>query len=168
MSDVERVQELLEEILDTNRTPEEACVTDPDLLNEVRARWARVQSLKHAIEELFPGSATGPSAPGFTEVNSPVAPPKIDGNKVEATLGREPLLNWLWLALTYQMLGRPEQAREWSNKASAWLNTLDGTTPANADALNRYRHDLLEAHALCREVESFLARLPEKPTPSDP
>jgi serine/threonine-protein kinase len=39
MSDEPRVQQLLAEILDSERTPEEVCADCPELLAEVRQRW---------------------------------------------------------------------------------------------------------------------------------
>ena len=39
MSDELRVQQLLDEILDSERTPEEVCADCPELLAEVRQRW---------------------------------------------------------------------------------------------------------------------------------
>jgi tetratricopeptide (TPR) repeat protein len=32
------------------------------------------------------------------------------------------VLNWLWLALTHQRLGKAEEARRWLGKAQAWLD----------------------------------------------
>ena len=44
MADKPRVQELLDEILDSERTPEEVCGACPELLPEVRERWRQEQS----------------------------------------------------------------------------------------------------------------------------
>jgi hypothetical protein len=41
MSEELRVQELLEQALDAQRTPEEVCRDGPELLAKVRARWDR-------------------------------------------------------------------------------------------------------------------------------
>ncbi len=68
------------------------------------------------------------------------------------------VLNWLWLAMTYQKLGKPDEARRWLDKASAWLDALGGELPANADALYLHRHNWLEAQILRREAE--LLRIP--------
>src|SRR5262245_60648267 len=38
-----------------------------------------------------------------------------------STPGRA-LVNWLWLALANQRLGKPEEARRWPNKARVWLD----------------------------------------------
>ena len=41
MSDNRRVDQLLEELLDSGGTPEEACRTCPELLPQVRTGWQR-------------------------------------------------------------------------------------------------------------------------------
>ena len=43
MSNEPRVQELLDEILDSERTPEEVCGVCPELLQEVRKRWLQMR-----------------------------------------------------------------------------------------------------------------------------
>jgi hypothetical protein len=60
MSDEKRIQQLLEEILDSNSTPEECCSRDPELLVEVRARWERIRRVEYQIDELFPSSSETP------------------------------------------------------------------------------------------------------------
>ena len=85
MSDEGRVQLLLEELFDRDRTPEEVCASDPDLLPEVRARWARVRRVAGQLDELFPGTGSHP------RVDPPEAPgalPLVTGYEVEAVLGR--------------------------------------------------------------------------------
>ena len=54
MSDETRVQQLLEELLESKYTPEEACRENPELLDEVRKRWEQMQRVGRQIEELFP------------------------------------------------------------------------------------------------------------------
>ncbi len=64
MSGDPRVQDLLEEILESRRTPEEVCQTCPELLPEVRDRLRRLRELEAQVDSLFPtpGSATGLSS----------------------------------------------------------------------------------------------------------
>ena len=52
-----RVLGLLEEMLDSGRTPEEACRGCPELLAEVRKRWREFHLIDAAIVELVPGPA---------------------------------------------------------------------------------------------------------------
>jgi serine/threonine-protein kinase len=74
MSDETRVEQLLEEIFDSDRTPEEVCVDCPELLAEVRHRRRQMHFMEAELEVLFP---------------TPVAElPHIPGYQVEAELGR--------------------------------------------------------------------------------
>ena len=84
MSGDPRVRSLLEEILESHRTPEEVCQACPELLAEVRARLRRLRELEVEVDSLFPtqGSATAPIEP------PDLRPPQIPGYDVESVLGR--------------------------------------------------------------------------------
>ncbi len=56
MSEVSKVDGLLEEILDSNRLPEQVCATCPELLDEVRSRLRKIRSLEAYVELLFPST----------------------------------------------------------------------------------------------------------------
>ena len=56
MADDPRIDELLEELLETNGTPEDVCRDNPELLPQVRAAWQRVRLVRTEIGELFPDS----------------------------------------------------------------------------------------------------------------
>jgi serine/threonine-protein kinase len=62
MADNPRVEQLLEELLDSGGTPEEACRTCPELLPQVRAGWQRLRALKAEIGALFPPSPVSDDA----------------------------------------------------------------------------------------------------------
>jgi hypothetical protein len=49
-----RVQQLLEQILDSQRTPEEVCRDCPELLPEVRALLERIRAVEEQLGTLFP------------------------------------------------------------------------------------------------------------------
>jgi serine/threonine-protein kinase len=66
------------------------------------------------------------------------------------------VLNWLWLALAHQKLGRPEEARRWLARAVNWLDQQGGKMPPEIAALGSHRHNWLEAHVLRQEVEARL------------
>jgi serine/threonine-protein kinase len=86
----ERVQQLLEEILERDRTPEEVCAGDPELLKEVRARWALLQRVESQLDELFPRMDSVKSDDGPSESSEPkaqIALPPIEGYEVESVLG---------------------------------------------------------------------------------
>jgi class 3 adenylate cyclase/predicted ATPase len=80
-----RVQQLLEELLESGRTPDEVCRACPALLPQVRQRWQRLRALQAQVGALFP-----PPAP--TERSGPQgaapAPPAVFGrHQVRRTLG---------------------------------------------------------------------------------
>jgi serine/threonine-protein kinase len=57
MQDDARVDELVKELLDSGRTPEEVCRTCPELLEPVRAGWQQVRALQAEVDAIFPESA---------------------------------------------------------------------------------------------------------------
>jgi eukaryotic-like serine/threonine-protein kinase len=76
--------------------------------------------------------------------------------KADATPGRA-VLNWLWLALANQRLGKAEEARRWLGKAQAWLDQYGDGMPARAEAeVGLDLHNWLEAHVLRREAEALI------------
>src|SRR5215831_15398185 len=86
MPDDSRVEQLLEELLDSGATPEEACRTCPELLPQVRAGWLRLRALKAEVGALFPRSPITFSA---TPPPMPTADlPRIRGYEVQEVLGR--------------------------------------------------------------------------------
>ena len=67
------------------------------------------------------------------------------------------VLNWLWLALTKQRLGKAEEAHRWLNKAQAWLDQYPDGLPARAEEeFGLHLHNWLEAHVLRREAEALI------------
>ena len=54
MSDESRVQQLLDEILDSARSPEDACIDCPELLEQVRRRWQQIRMVKSEHHAKFP------------------------------------------------------------------------------------------------------------------
>ena len=54
MSDDPRVQQLLDELLASQATPEEVCATCPELLPVVRQRWQQMRRLGADLDALFP------------------------------------------------------------------------------------------------------------------
>jgi tetratricopeptide (TPR) repeat protein len=67
------------------------------------------------------------------------------------------VLNWLWLALAHQRLGKAEEARRWLGKAQAWLDQYGDGMPARAEGESGlHLHNWLEAHVLRREAEALI------------
>jgi serine/threonine-protein kinase len=88
----ESIDELLEVVLDTDRTPEDVCAARPELLAEVRARLGKLRAIEAQLASLFPGSeertATGRPAPAGAGASVSVALPTIPGYQVHSVLGR--------------------------------------------------------------------------------
>jgi tRNA A-37 threonylcarbamoyl transferase component Bud32 len=85
MADNPQVLGLLEEMLNTGKTPEEVCRDCPELLPEVRQRWQEFQRIDAQVRTFLPGLATGPD----TSATVPPATglPQVPGYEVEAVLG---------------------------------------------------------------------------------
>jgi tetratricopeptide (TPR) repeat protein len=67
------------------------------------------------------------------------------------------VLNWLWLALANQRVGRAEEGRRWLKKAQAWLDEYRDGMPARAEEeFGLHFHNWLEAHVLRREAEALI------------
>jgi serine/threonine-protein kinase len=88
MSDEPRVQQLLDEILDSERTPEQVCAACPELLTEVRKRWLQMRLVEAELDALFPtpGPIQAAETPGPWD--PAVDLPRIPGYQVEAVVGR--------------------------------------------------------------------------------
>ncbi len=86
----------------------------------------------------------------------PVVPLFEQSLQAEHKSGRA-VLNWLWLALANQRLGKAEEARRWLEKAQAWLDQYRDGMPARAEEeLGLHYHNWLEAHVLRREAEALI------------
>jgi serine/threonine-protein kinase len=87
MADDPRVRQLLDEIFDSERTPEEVCSSFPELLPEVRKRWQKMRHVEAKLEALFPKgpAAVADSAPRPSQGANL---PHIPGYEVEGVLGR--------------------------------------------------------------------------------
>ena len=84
MRDELRVQELLDELLDRQATPEEVCRACPELIPVVRQEWRKICRARAELDVLFPVSpfATLPTTPEESAL------PEVPGYEVEAVLGR--------------------------------------------------------------------------------
>ncbi len=82
------VQQLLDEISDSGRTPEEVCAACPELLPEVRRRWRQMCALEAELDAFFPVPGHGPDADTDPPGQAGAELPRIPGYDVEALLGR--------------------------------------------------------------------------------
>jgi tetratricopeptide (TPR) repeat protein/tRNA A-37 threonylcarbamoyl transferase component Bud32 len=88
VADESRVQQLLEEISDSGRSPEEVCAACPELLPEVRRLWEQMCAVEAQLDALFPTPGADryarKTAPGHAVAHLP----RIPGYDVETLLGR--------------------------------------------------------------------------------
>lgn len=88
MSHEERIGELLEEILDSDRTAEEVCARDPELLGEVCERLRKLRSVEAQIDSLFPLAATETCSAKLALPRTSADPPAIPDYEILSILGR--------------------------------------------------------------------------------
>src|SRR4051794_27281681 len=83
-----RVLGLLEEMLNSGKTPEEVCRHCPELLPEVQRRWQQFQLVDAQIKSLLSGLETSSDAGATTPPESvPVPPPAFGRYEGRGTLG---------------------------------------------------------------------------------
>ena len=86
MPDDPRVQQLLDELLESQSTPEEVCGSCVELLPVVRERWRQMCQARAELDAMFPPEAElGESLPAFPAGDT--ALPVIPGYEVDARLG---------------------------------------------------------------------------------
>jgi hypothetical protein len=80
-----RVQELIEEVLDSGRSVEAVCHDSPELLTQVREGYRKVRAMQAQVSALF-----GAGAADFDETMSlfPEGLPQVPGYDVTEELGR--------------------------------------------------------------------------------
>jgi tetratricopeptide (TPR) repeat protein len=66
------------------------------------------------------------------------------------------VLNQLWLALAYQKLGKPDEARRQLGRAADWLDQQDGQMPPESRITGSHLHNWLEAQVLRQEADALL------------
>ena len=85
MPDEPRVQELLDELLERQATPEEVCGACQELLPVVRRRWRQICRARAELDALLPVSPLG-TLPRLPPEELPL--PQVPGYAVESVLGR--------------------------------------------------------------------------------
>jgi serine/threonine-protein kinase len=90
VTDDPRVQRLLDELLDSECTPEAVCGDCPELLPEVRRRWRQMLLVEAELDALFPTSGPDPAPDAETPApwHAGVDSLQISGYDLEALLGR--------------------------------------------------------------------------------
>lgn len=88
MSREDQIFELIEEILETNRTPEEVCAERGDLLDDVRARLRKFRDVAAQVDSLFPEAGGDFQTLIPPQASRGAALPEIPGYEIETVLGR--------------------------------------------------------------------------------
>jgi eukaryotic-like serine/threonine-protein kinase len=88
MSDETRIQQLIEETLESGRAPEHVCADFPELLGRVLEGLRQCQAVEAQIDAMFPRSSEGMAARRRRLISAGDSLPQIPGYKVEAVLGR--------------------------------------------------------------------------------
>jgi serine/threonine-protein kinase len=88
MSDETRVGQLVDEILESDRTPEEICADCPELLAEVRERYREVRLLEAELDAVFPSPTLDRNADALVASDPAAELPDIPGYQVDAVIGR--------------------------------------------------------------------------------
>src|SRR5262245_6665736 len=81
-----RVQQLLDQLIDSGATPEEVCRSCPELLPEVRARCQQMGRVRAELHAMFPPVLVETTSPPPLQENGVL--PRITGYEVEAILGQ--------------------------------------------------------------------------------
>src|SRR5262245_52008658 len=85
MDDQPRIRELLEQILASECTPDEACRESPHLLPLVRERLERLRSIEAEVAAVFPVTEEAREVPRLAPIGG--APPTIPGYDVQELVG---------------------------------------------------------------------------------
>src|SRR5439155_18740794 len=133
-----------------------ACTLAPDAVAEAAlpGRLAE-KDLQGAANQFW--SLTEQGALAYRAGRFPEAVPLFERSLRANPKPGAAVLNWLWLALSHQRLGKAEEARRWLGKAQSWLDQYGDGMPARAEAeVGLHLHNWLEAHVLRREAETLI------------
>jgi tetratricopeptide (TPR) repeat protein len=133
-----------------------ACTLAPDAVSEASLPGRLIEKELQASAGAF-WSLTEQGALHYRAGRFPQAVALFEQSlRADSTPGKA-VLNWLWLALAQQRLGKSEGARRWLDKATAWLDQYRDGMPDRAEAeLGLHLHNWLEAHVLRREAEALI------------
>jgi serine/threonine protein kinase len=125
MSGDPRVLELLEEMLDSAKTPDEVCRDYPELLAEVRERWKEFRRIDAAFVEFIPGLRTAQDVGAFTPISPAASPPQVCGYELLGEVG-------------HGGMGVVHRARELSLDRHVAVKVLQDRYPPNSPIGRRF------------------------------
>src|SRR5262245_14826399 len=86
MTENRRLRQLLDELHESDATPEEVCRSCPELLPELQVRWQEVCRVRAELDALFPISTVrGSGAPVLRQTSESL--PDVPNYNVESELG---------------------------------------------------------------------------------
>src|SRR4029453_17345808 len=164
-----RVFELLEEMLNTDRTAEEVCRDCPELLPEVRRRWTSFRRVDADIAALVPEADTLLEGDEAQPAGCPAKLPEVAGYRVEGVVGHGGMgvvyRAWhlrLDLAVALKMLlagsyARPEQTDRFLREARAFAalhhpNIVQVHDAGEVDGRPYFTMELIEGGDLARHI----------------
>jgi tetratricopeptide (TPR) repeat protein len=78
--------------------------------------------------------------------------------RADAMPGRA-VVNWIWLSMADEKLGKTDEARHWLKKAQSWLDRFTNELPPSAEGeFGLHLHNWLEAQVLRREATGLVRR----------
>ena len=86
MTDESRVEQLLDELLESHGTPESVCSSCPDLLPRVRERWQQICYAQAELDAMFPPLAEQETVPASSRP-AEIPLPLVPGYEVQSVLG---------------------------------------------------------------------------------
>ena len=136
MSNDPRILELLEEILESGRSPEEICGDDLELLPEVRRQLGKLRNIEWQLKDLFPPSGVGSRLQPHQLAKPESELPEIPGYELQAILGRG------GMGVVYKALHSK------LNRPVAIKMLLTGAYASASDARLRFVHAKARSHRL--------------------
>ena len=173
MTDDPRVEELLEELLDSGGTPEEVCRSCPELLDQVRAGWQRLRAVEAEVGAWFPESSSSNDAePNGILARLRTSPdlPRIPGYEVQELLGHGGMgivyKAWhlrLNRAVALKMLlagayARPEELERFHREAEAVAalvhpNIVQVHDVGDVDGRSFFTMEFVEGGSLAKQIQ---------------
>ncbi len=88
MSREDQIDDLIDEILESGRSPDEVCVQHPELVAEVRERLRKLRSIQAQVDSLFPASVLQERTLHHVPASGDAPFPAIPDHDVQLVLGR--------------------------------------------------------------------------------